>query len=103
MHELKDKIKDSLNEDINKRNKLVSKYSAYFNVHFPTDFNLQEKAIFRLKFEEIFFNQLIFQLKKNKIKSKKSFFFPITACGSIAAIMAQLRSFKAVSLPEWEF
>ena len=31
---------------------------------------LQEKAIFRLKFEEIFFNQLIFQLKKNKIKSK---------------------------------
>ena len=75
MHELKDKIKDSLNEDINKRNKLVSKYSAYLNIHFPTDFNLQEKAIFRLKFEEIFFNQLIFQLKKNKTKSK-SFFFP---------------------------
>ena len=76
LDELKDKIKDSLNEDINKRNKLVSKYSAYLNIHFPTDFNLQEKAIFRLKFEEIFFNQLIFQLKKNKIKSKKSFFFP---------------------------
>ena len=70
------RINESLSEDINKRNKLISKYSAYLNVHFPTDFNLQEKAIFRLKFEEIFFNQLIFQLKKNKIKSKKSFFFP---------------------------
>ena len=38
---------------------------------------LQAKGLFLgSKFEEIFFNQLIFQLKKNKIKSKKSFFFP---------------------------
>ena len=54
----------------------MSKYSSYLNIHFPLDFNLQKKAIFRLKFEEIFFNQLIFHLKKNKIKSKKSFYFP---------------------------
>ena len=76
LKDLEQNIRESLNIDINRRNDLMSKYSAYLNVHFPLDFNLQKKAIFRLKFEEIFFNQLIFHLKKNKIKSKKSFYFP---------------------------
>ncbi len=76
LKDLEQNIRESLNTDINKRNDLMSKYSTYLNVHFPLDFNLQKKAIFRLKFEEIFFNQLIFHLKKNKIKSKKSFYFP---------------------------
>ena len=76
LKDLESNIRESLNEDINKRNNLMSKYSSYLNVHFPSDFNLQKRAIFRLKFEEIFFNQLIFHLKKNKIKSKRSFCFP---------------------------
>ena len=76
LKDLEQNIRESLNIDINRRNDLMSKYSSYLNVHFPLDFNLQKKAIFRLKFEEIFFNQLIFHLKKNKIKSKKSFYFP---------------------------
>ena len=76
LKDLEQNIRESLNTDINRRNDLMSKYSTYLNVHFPLDFNLQKKAIFRLKFEEIFFNQLIFHLKKNKIKSKKSFYFP---------------------------
>ena len=76
LKDLEQNIRESLNVDINRRNDLMSKYSTYLNVHFPLDFNLQKKAIFRLKFEEIFFNQLIFHLKKNKIKSKKSFYFP---------------------------
>ena len=76
LKDLEQNIRESLNIDINRRNDLISKYSTYLNVHFPLDFNLQKKAIFRLKFEEIFFNQLIFHLKKNKIKSKKSFYFP---------------------------
>ena len=76
LKDLEQNIRESLNIDINRRNDLMSKYSTYLNVHFPLDFNLQKKAIFRLKFEEIFFNQLIFHLKKNKIKSKKSFYFP---------------------------
>ena len=76
LKDLEQNIRESLNIDINRRNDLMSKYSSYLNIHFPLDFNLQKKAIFRLKFEEIFFNQLIFHLKKNKIKSKKSFYFP---------------------------
>ena len=76
LKDLEQNIRESLNIEINRRNDLMSKYSTYLNVHFPLDFNLQKKAIFRLKFEEIFFNQLIFHLKKNKIKSKKSFYFP---------------------------
>ena len=73
MKDLEQNVRESLNTDINRRNDLMSKYTSYLNIHFPLDFNLQKKAIFRLKFEEIFFNQLIFHLKKIKLNQKKVF------------------------------
>ena len=68
---------ENLNESINKKYKLISPYQAYINIHFPKDLKLLEQARFRLKFEELFFNQLKFKISHHKIKSNNSgYFFP---------------------------
>ena len=68
---------ENLNESINKKYKLISPNQAYINIHFPKDLKLLEQARFRLKFEELFFNQLKFKISHHKIKSNNSgYFFP---------------------------
>ncbi len=68
---------ENLNESINKKYKLLTPNQAYVNIHFPKDLKLLEQARFRLKFEELFFNQLKFKITHNKIKSNNSgYFFP---------------------------
>lgn len=37
---------------------LISREKALFNIHYPKNTNFLSKAIYRLKFEELFFNQL---------------------------------------------
>ena len=73
---LENKFDENLNEYLNKKFKLVSPNQAYHNIHFPENHDLLEKARYRLKFEELFFNQLKFKLSHNKLKRNKGYYFP---------------------------
>ena len=73
---LENKFDENLNEYLNKKFKLISPNQAYNNIHFPVSHELLEKAKYRLKFEELFFNQLKFKLSHNKLKRNKGYFFP---------------------------
>ena len=57
-------IEENLSESIMKGAKLISRQQAYFNIHFPKDMLHFEHADRRLKFEEAFFFQLSYGLKK---------------------------------------
>ncbi len=48
----------------------LSRQQTYLNIHFPENLSQFEKADFRLKFEESFFFQLGFGLKKAHHKTK---------------------------------
>ncbi len=73
---LENKFDENLNEYLNKKFKLISPNQAYHNIHFPENHDLLEKARHRLKFEELFFNQLKFKLSHNKLKRNKGYYFP---------------------------
>ena len=73
---LENKFDENLNEYLNKKFKLISPNQAYHNIHFPQNHDLLEKARYRLKFEELFFNQLKFKLSHNKLKRNKGYYFP---------------------------
>ena len=73
---LENKFDENLNEYLNKKFKLISPNQAYHNIHFPENHDLLEKARYRLKFEELFFNQLKFKLSHNKLKMNKGYYFP---------------------------
>ena len=73
---LENKFDENLNEYLNKKFKLISPNQAYHNIHFPENHDLLEKARYRLKFEELFFNQLKFKLSHNKLKRNKGYYVP---------------------------
>ena len=73
---LENKFDENLNEYLNKKFKLISPNQAYHNIHFPENHDLLEKARYRLKFEELFFNQLKFKLSHNKLKKNIGYYFP---------------------------
>ena len=73
---LENKFDENLNEYLNKKYKLISPNQAYQNIHFPENHDLLQKARYRLKFEELFFNQLKFKLSHNKLKRNKGYYFP---------------------------
>lgn len=63
-------IPETLSQEILDDNKLISREEAIRQLHVPSDVNLLKKAIFRLKFEELFFLQLkLLRLKINQQKS----------------------------------
>lgn len=64
-------IEEFLNESIIKRNNLLSINEALRNVHFPKSNDMLEKALFRLKFDELFLLQLLVFQRKKKIKIEK--------------------------------
>lgn len=55
---LKGKIKETLPDYLVEKYKLISLEEALFNIHFPQNNDLLKKAIYRLKFEELFYIQL---------------------------------------------
>ena len=57
-------IQENLPEYLCKNLKLMTRQNAYFNVHFPTNETALKEANRRLKFEEAFFFQLGYALKK---------------------------------------
>ena len=62
-------IDENLPVSLMKSLKLMSRQEAYFNIHFPKNADYAKLADRRLKFEEAFFFQLGYGLKKNYNKS----------------------------------
>ena len=60
--------------------KLISKKAALFNIHFPKSAESLAKAQFRLKFEELFFIQLLL-ITKNLVRKQKIKGHPFTKVG----------------------
>ncbi len=52
------KVDEILPQNIVEEFRLMNRQTAFENVHFPANDDMQKKAIFRLKFEELFFLQL---------------------------------------------
>ncbi len=65
------KIPETLSEGLHHRLKLISRAEAHQNIHFPPNYELLEKARFRIKFEELFFTQL--RLQKINLQHKLNY------------------------------
>ncbi len=67
---------ENLSKTINERYTMLTRFEAFFNLHFPKSQILLAKAQFRLKYEEFFFIQLQFLFKKLSNKNRfKGFVF----------------------------
>ena len=72
----KEALPENLSNDLLNELQLLNRYEAYLNIHLPANNELLSRAIFRLKFEELFFLQLrLFMLKKVRKKNLKGFVF----------------------------
>ena len=71
-------ILENLSQSILDTYKLMPRFSAFKNIHFPNNNAAYEAAVRRLKFEELFFSQLAVQQRKlfNKTQNR-GFVFPI--------------------------
>ena len=65
LNSIQDHIKENLSFSILKEFNLIDRYKAIINIHLPESQELLSESIRRLKFEELFFNQLGFQLTRN--------------------------------------
>ena len=68
---LVNKIPETLPDYLKQKFKLISLHEALLNIHFPKNNELLKQAQRRLKFEELFFNQLLL-LKQKKIRKNNS-------------------------------
>lgn len=74
--ELKGKIQETLPDYLLNKYKLIPLDAALFNIHFPQNADLLKKAIYRLKFEELFFIQLnILQKRSFRIQKSNGYIF----------------------------
>ncbi len=71
---------ENLSDEIIEKNKLISRKLALYNIHFPKNESLLNDAIFRMKFEELFFLQL--SILKNKSINKKNPSFKFEKLGN---------------------
>ncbi len=69
--EFEQKLPETLPEYLVSKLKLLSYHDSILNIHFPSNETLLERAVFRLKFEELFFIQL--EILKYKMKRKMIF------------------------------
>ena len=73
--EFKNNLNENLNRQINEKYKLITRYQALYNIHFPKDLIILSKAQFRLKYEEFsFYNYSFFTKIKKRKKSLKVFY-----------------------------
>jgi ATP-dependent DNA helicase RecG len=63
-------VRETLSSDILERNGLIDAPSAIYAIHFPANFQELESARRRLKFEELFFLQLMFALRKRNAQKQ---------------------------------
>ena len=69
--QIKGHIAELYGSDFRERNLLIARETAFVNVHFPKDSETLRKALFRLKFDELFFLQL--RLLKLKLINQNKF------------------------------
>jgi ATP-dependent DNA helicase RecG len=67
--ELTDEIEETLPRTVVEKNKLLSIQSTYRQIHFPLSMDNLEKAQQRIKFEELFYLQLMMAYRKTRITS----------------------------------
>jgi ATP-dependent DNA helicase RecG len=65
LNSIQDHVKENLSLSILNEFNLINRYKAIINIHLPESQELLSESIRRLKFEELFFNQLGFQLTRN--------------------------------------
>ena len=65
LNSIQDHIKENLSLSILNEFNLINRYKAIINIHLPESQELLSESIRRLKFEELFFNQLGFLLTRN--------------------------------------
>ena len=65
LNSIQNHIKENLSSSILQEFNLIDRYKAIVNIHLPESQELLTESTKRLKFEELFFNQLGFQLTKN--------------------------------------
>lgn len=70
LRDLPNLISENLPDYLLKSMKLMDRLNAYYNIHFPKDLKHYDEANRRLKFEEAFFFQLGYGLKKLHQKTK---------------------------------
>ena len=76
LNSLQNQIKENLSLSILNEYNLINRYKAIVNIHLPESQELLSQSTKRLKFEELFFNQLGFQLTKNeRVKKLNGFKF----------------------------
>ena len=76
LHEVKDKVGETLPENLINRLKLKSLKEALVNIHFPKNQDQLRNAQYRLKFEELFYVELnILEQKNTRIKKFTGFNF----------------------------
>jgi len=75
--QLKGFIQENLPASIIQQYQLIAREQALFQIHYPKSAQELQKAIFRLKFEELFLIQLdLLKLKLVKTQKSKGFVFP---------------------------
>lgn len=75
-----DRIQENLTTNLRQSNSLIGRKEALVKIHFPSNIQEKEKAVYRLKFEELFFIQMeLLQLKL--INSNKSVGFNFSQIG----------------------
>ena len=75
LDKLRGKILENFSLDIINKYKLISRSEAINNIHFPESKEKLNQAIFRMKFEELFFLQLSILSNKSVNKKIKSYLF----------------------------
>jgi ATP-dependent DNA helicase RecG len=79
LKDLSDDIRDPFPSDIVRESKLISLGEALFNIHFPLNHKILQKARERLAFDELFYLQLFLALKREELKKKESFSFDVNS------------------------
>lgn len=76
LEELKNKIPETLPEDIIRENNLPRIGEALWQIHYPNSYDEAQKAKTRFSFEELFFIQLFILRERYRLSHEKAFDFP---------------------------
>ena len=70
-------LEETLSEEVISDHRMISRYKAFQQIHFPESSEMLNKAEFRLKFDELFYIQLrLLRLNKVRANTVKGFVFP---------------------------
>ncbi|MEI7543125.1 MAG: DEAD/DEAH box helicase, partial [bacterium] len=68
-------LSEYMPNEVKERYNLIELQTAVYNSHYPTDFKMLEEAKRRIIFDEFFFMQLAFAMRKKKVKDEPGIVF----------------------------